>query len=54
MVLLKRKVEYFIGIVLKIMPRWLVNDNCLQKSQELNNKPILRIIIIFSSESEAK
>lgn len=54
MELLKREVQLSMSILLKIIPRWLINEDRFKEQQELNNKPGLAIVIIVSSENEVK
>ena len=52
--LLKREVESSTGILLKTLPRWLINENRLRKQQKTGNKRGSAIVIMIREESEAK
>lgn len=54
MELLKREVESSTGILLKTIPRWLVNENRLKEQQENDNKRGSAIVITVSNEKDAK
>lgn len=52
--LLKREVESSTGILLKTIPRWLINKNRLKEQQENNNKRGSAIVITVSNEIDSK
>lgn len=52
--LLKKKVESSIGILLKTMLHWLINEERLREQQELNNKDGPAIVITINDKTEAK
>ena len=52
--LLKREVKSSNGILLKVIPHWLINENRLQEQQKTSNKCGSTIIIIISNENVAK
>ncbi len=52
--LLRREVEFSTGILLKTMPHWFIGEDRLKVQQEESNKWGSAIVIIVSSEYEAK
>lgn len=54
MKLLKKKVDLAIKMQLKVLPYWLISENCLKKQKKSSNKKISAIIIVISSKNEAK
>lgn len=52
--LLTRQVESPTNILLKIMPYWLINKDCLKKQQDKGNKQRSATVITVNNKIEAK